>query len=72
MENYIGDDGISILAEQVALMSSLKAISLNFAFNDAKAYGLPKVIKAFLNKKYEYLHLGLSSNEFKDSEVKLI
>lgn len=53
-------------------MPTLKTVSLNFAFNDAKSYGLVKVIKAFLNSKYEKFHLSLSSNEFRDSEVKLI
>lgn len=62
LENYIGDDGITILAEQVASMPSLKAVYLNFAFNDAKSYALPKVIKAFLNRKLEYFHLSLSNN----------
>ena len=31
-----------------------------------------KTIKAFLPRSYESLHLSLSSNEFRDSEVKLI
>ncbi len=72
IENYVGDDGIALLAEQVAEMSTLKSVYLNLAFNDAKSYGLIKTIKAFLNKSYESLHLSLSSNEFRDSEVKLI
>lgn len=72
IENYVGDDGISILAEQVASMDKLKKVYLNLAFNDAKTYGLIKTIKAFLPRSYESLHLSLSSNEFRDPEVKLI
>lgn len=72
IENYVGDDGISILAEQVASMEKLKTVYLNLAFNDAKTYGLVKTIKAFVSRSFESLHLSLSSNEFRDSEVKLI
>jgi len=53
-------------------MDKLKRVYLNLAFNDAKTYGLIKTIKAFLPKSYESLHLSLSSNEFRDPEVKLI
>lgn len=61
-----------MLAEQVASMKTLKRVYLNLGFNDAKSYGLIKTVKAFLNNKYELLHLSLSSNEFRDSDVKLI
>ncbi len=70
-ENYVGDDGIALLAEQVASMKSLRVVSLNFGFNDAKSYGLIRTLKSFLANQYESLHLGLSSNEFRDNDVKL-
>jgi hypothetical protein len=53
-------------------MTNLKAVYLNLAFNDAKSFGLIKVIKAFLKTRYDLLHISLSSNEFKDTDVKLI
>jgi hypothetical protein len=53
-------------------MTKLKNVYLNLAFNDAKSYGLIKTLKSFLNNKYNSLHLGLSSNEFRDNDVKLI
>jgi hypothetical protein len=72
IENYIGDEGIGLLAEQVASMKTLKRVSLNLAFNDAKSYGLIKTIKSFLNSNFESLYLNLGHNEFRDSDVKLI
>lgn len=52
IENYIGDDGIALLAEQAASMKKIKSLNLNLAFNDAKSWGLIKVIKTFLNHQY--------------------
>lgn len=72
IENYIGDDGIGLLAEHVASMKTLKRVSLNLGFNDAKSYGLIKTIKSFLNSNYESLNLNLGHNEFRDNDVKLI
>ena len=72
LENYIGDDGITLLSEQVAKMKTLKTVYLNFAFNDARSYGLIKSVKFFINSKYDSLHLSFSSNEFRDTDVKLI
>lgn len=53
-------------------MKKLKAVHLNLAFNDAKSWGLIKVLKSFLNNQYRSLHISLSSNEFRDNDVKLI
>jgi hypothetical protein len=53
-------------------MKTLKRVSLNLAFNDAKSYGLIKTIKSFLNRNFESLHLNLGHNEFRDNDVKLI
>lgn len=53
-------------------MKNLKRVYLNLAFNDAKTFGLIKTIKAFVPRSFESLHLSLSSNQFRDSEVKLI
>lgn len=72
VENYVGDDGIGLIAQQVASMKTLKSVYLNLAFNDAKSYGLIKTVKSFLNNNYQTLHLNLGHNEFKDNEVKLI
>lgn len=72
IENYIGDDGIGLIAEQVASMKHLKRVYLNLAFNDAKSYGLIKTVKSFLGSNYESLQLNLGSNEFRDSDVKLV
>lgn len=72
IENYVGDDGIALIAEQVSKMPHLKSVYLNLGFNDAKSFGLIRVIKAFLKTHYNVLHLGLSSNEFRDNDVKLI
>jgi len=62
IENYVGDDGIALLAEQVAKMTSLKAVYLNLAFNDAKSFGLIRVVKAFLKNHFKILHISLSNN----------
>ena len=53
-------------------MSTLKFVYLNLAFNDAKSYGLIKVIKAFLKNRFNILHISLSNNEFRDPDVKLV
>ena len=53
-------------------MKTLKTVYLNFAFNDAKSYGLIKSVKSLINSKYDSLHLSFSSNEFRDTDVKLI
>ena len=53
-------------------MKKIKVLNLNLAFNDAKSWGLIKVIKTFLNHQYQYFRLSLSFNEFRDNDVKLI
>ena len=62
VENYIGDEGLSLLSETVASMSNLKTVLLNLGFNDAKSYGLIATLKALANKNYDYLFLSLSHN----------
>jgi hypothetical protein len=41
-------------------------------FNDAKSYGMINSIKNLAKKNFKYLFLGLSNNEFKDSDAKLL
>lgn len=45
---------------------------LNLGFNDAKSYGLINTLKAFSDRTYDYLFIGLSHNEFRDKDVELI
>lgn len=69
VENYIGDEGITILSESVSKIPNLKYLVLNLGFNDAKSYGLINTLKALSNGGYDYLFVGLSHNEFRDKDV---
>jgi len=62
VENYIGDEGITILTESVSKMSNIKSLILNLGFNDAKSYGLINTFKALSNGAYDYLFVSLSHN----------
>lgn len=62
VENYIGDEGITILTESVSKMSNIKCLMLNLGFNDAKSYGLINTLKALSNGAYDYLFISLSHN----------
>ena len=62
VENYIGDEGITILSESIAKITTIKTLMLNLGFNDAKSYGLINTLKSLTEKSYEYLFIGLSHN----------
>jgi hypothetical protein len=47
-------------------------VYLNFGFNDAKGYGLIRVMEILAKKTFNHLYISFSSNEFQDSEVNLI
>jgi hypothetical protein len=71
VENYIGDEGVTLLSESIAKIPTIKHLMLNLGFNDAKSYGLINTLKAFSEKSYEYLFISLSHNEFRDKDVQL-
>jgi hypothetical protein len=62
VENYIGDDGITILSEVVSKMQNIKILLFNMGFNDAKSYGMINSVKNLAKKNFDYLFLGLSNN----------
>jgi len=62
VENYIGDDGITLLSEVVSRMKNLKTLLFNMGFNDAKSFGMVNSIKNLAKKNFDYLFLGLSNN----------
>lgn len=53
VENYIGDEGITILSDSISKMSKIKNLMLNFGFNDAKSYSLINTLKSFSNNVYD-------------------
>ena len=68
----MGDEGLIELTKSIAALSDVKSVYLNFGFNDAKGYGLVKVMELLAKKTIDELYISLSSNEFQDSEVNLI
>ena len=43
-ENYVGDEGLIELTKAVVALEQLNSLYLNYGFNDAKGYGLVKVM----------------------------
>jgi hypothetical protein len=46
-ENYIGDEGLTLLSETVSKIATLKSLSIDLGFNDAKSYGVINALKYF-------------------------
>lgn len=71
-ENYVGDEGIIQLTKSIVALENIQSVYLNYGFNDAKGYGLIKVLELLAKKPLKELLISFSSNEFQDSEVSLI
>jgi hypothetical protein len=41
-------------------------------FNDAKSYGMINSVKNLAKRNFDYLFLGLSNNEFRDTDAVLL
>lgn len=71
-ENYVGDEGLIQLTQALNDLEHLESVYLNYGFNDAKGYGLVRVMELLAKKTFKQLYISFSSNEFQDSEVNLI
>ena len=73
VENYIGDDGLSSLSQNIAEnLPNLKTLILDVSFNDAKGFGGIAALKHLSSKPLEHLDLRMSNNEFRDYDIKLM
>ena len=73
VENYIGDDGLSSIAQNIAEnLPNLQTLILDLSFNDAKGFGGISALKHLSKRSFESLDLRLSNNEFRDYDVKLM
>ena len=43
-ENYVGDEGLIELTRSIAALDDIQSVYLNYGFNDAKGYGLIRVM----------------------------